>query len=422
MVFGNVRSIEQPTEKIRVGAEVLLLTKYEAFVGIKKLGVIANPTSVLPSSMEHIVDKMHEDSIQGLLPVELTAVFGPEHGFRGDHQAGSGGAKQTKDRQTNLTVYSTYGMKQTDLVGLIKKTGVDGIVFDIQDVGARYYTFIWTMFDMMCAAAATKNNFNFFVLDRPNPLGGETVRGPMLQSEYISGVGKVAGIPAVHGMTVGELAKYFNEKAMATCDVASSDIVQVVNLTVVQMEGWDTSKPFPTNQLPWVLPSPNMPTLETAMVYPGTCLLEGTSLSEGRGTTRPFQIIGAAYLDYTFSLELMDAVHSMCGVLVRETFFIPTFSKFAGNISAGVDITVTDPSCFDPMRLAVEILTLAKKHAPGNFSWINGNDVDILSGSNFTRIAIDEARSVDSIMSHYSLELQKSGFMEERKSVLLYPR
>ena len=116
MVLGNVRSIEQPAEKIRVGAEVLLLTKYEAFVGIKKLGVIANPTSVLPSSMEHIVDKMHEDSIQGLLPVELTAVFGPEHGFRGDHQAGSGGAKQTKDRQTNLTVYSTYGMKQTDLV------------------------------------------------------------------------------------------------------------------------------------------------------------------------------------------------------------------------------------------------------------------------------------------------------------------
>ena len=312
-------------------------------------------------------------------------------------------------------------MKQTDLVGLIKKTGIDGIVFDIQDVGARYYTFIWTMFDMMCAAAATKNNFNFFVLDRPNPLGGETVRGPMLQSEYISGVGKVAGIPAVHGMTVGELAKYFNEKAMATCDVASSNIVQVVNLTVVQMEGWDTSKPFPTNQLPWVLPNPNMHTANRYGI-PGNMLALKVPVSVKGGHNETLSNCGAAYLDYTFSLELMDAVHSMCGVIVRETFFIPTFSKFAGNISAGVDITVTDPSCFDPVRLAVEILTLAKKHAPEYFSWINGNDVDILSRSNFTRIAIDEARSVDSIISHYSLELQKSGFMEERKSFFLYPR
>ena len=157
----------------------------------------------------------------------------------------------------------------------------------------------------MCCCS-NQNNFNFFVLDRPNPLGGETVRGPMLQSEYISGVGKVAGIPAVHGMTVGELAKYFNEKAMATCDVASSDIVQVVNLTVVQMEGWDTSKPFPTNQLPWVLPSPNMPTLETHMVYPGTCLLEGTSLSEGNNETL------SNYWGGVFGLYLFSRIDGRC--------------------------------------------------------------------------------------------------------------
>ena len=411
---------------LRVGAEVLVSSGYGALQGMGNIGVIANPTSVLPRTMEHIVDRMHTDGQKGLLPGKLAAVFGPEHGFRGDHQAGSGGAKQVTDPQTNITVYSTYGVKTEALAPLITKSGVDGIVFDIQDVGSRYYTFIWTMYDMMCAAAKVKNGFRFVVLDRPNPLGGQVVRGPMLEEAYVSGVGKVAGIPAVHGMTVGELAKYFNENAMAKCDTSPSTNSPKVNLTVVRMEGWDPSGIFPTDQLPWVLPSPNMPTVQTAMVYPGMCFLEGSSLSEGRGTTKPFQILGAPYLSYTFSLELMNMVQTMpkklCGVLVRETFFIPTFSKFVGNVSAGVDITVTDPVCFDPFRLVLEVLTLAKKHAPGNFSWVNGNDIDILSGSNYTRTAIDGGRPVDEILAHYEAALAKSGFQEDRKAFLLYPR
>lgn len=411
---------------IQVGAEVLVSSQYEALVGLKRVGIIANPTSILPKSMEHIVDRMHRDAKAGRFPSNLTAVFGPEHGFRGDHQAGAGGKKETKDRQTNLTVYNTYGVETKDLVPLIQGVDLDAIIFDIQDVGSRYYTFIWTMFDMMCAAAAVKDGFHFYVLDRPNPLGGITVRGPMLEEAYVSGVGKVAGIPVVHGMTVGELANYFNDRAMGHCDTAPAmGIVPRVNLTVVRMVGWDSSNIFPGDKLPWVLPSPNMPTVQTALVYPGLCLLEGSSLSEGRGTTRPFQMIGAPYLSYTFSLDLMQMVQipaEMCGVLVREAFFIPTFSKFTGKINAGVDLTVTDPACFDPLRLVLEIFSLAKRHGGANFSWVNGNDIDILSGSNYTRIAIDEKRPVSEILSHYNSVLRASGFLDHRKQFLLYPR
>ena len=270
LVCGSVKS-----EKVSVGAEVLVSSQYDALRGIENIGIIANPTSVLPHTMEHLVDRMYQDQKGGLIPGKLHAVFGLNMAFRGDHQAGSAGDRQGKDKQTNLTVYSTYGLKAKDLVPLIRKTGVDGIIFDIQDVGSRYYTFMWTMYDMMCASAALKNGFKFVVLDRPNPLGGKIVRGPMLEEAFVSGVGKVAGIPAVHGMTVGELAKYFNANAMEKCETSTPSGTAKVNLTVVQMEGWNPSNIFPTNELPWVLPSPNMPTVQTALVYPGLCFWKG---------------------------------------------------------------------------------------------------------------------------------------------------
>ena len=177
---------------VRVGADVLVASGYKAVSGIRRLGIVANPTSVLPATLEHIVDRMHADG-----HANLVAVFGPEHGFRGDKQAGSGSATET-DPQTNLTVYNTYGATHAELVATISLAGLDGLVFDIQDVGARYYTYIWTMFDMMCAAATIRDGFRFVVLDRPNPLGGTTVRGPMLHTGYTSGVGKVP-IPVQHG-------------------------------------------------------------------------------------------------------------------------------------------------------------------------------------------------------------------------------
>lgn len=389
-----------------VGADAFVASGYAAVRGRSRVGVIADPTSVLPGTMQHLVDRMHSD---GHL-VNVSCVFGPEHGFRGDQQDGRGEASYN-DSSTGLTVYNTYGVSGEALSLLIAKSGVDALVFDIQDVGSRYYTFIWTMYDMMVAAATVQDGFPFIILDRPNPIGA-AVRGPMLHAGHMSFVGR-APIPTTHGMTVGELGELFGGEYIRRAARGAS-----VRVTVVRLRHYTRTWPFERLGLPWVLPSPNMPTIETARAYPGTCLLEATSLSEGRGTTRPFNIVGAPFLDWKFAAKLRARQRAIgaAGVLLRETFFIPTFSKHAGNLSAGVDLLVTDPMRFEPIRTAVEILVAARAYA--GFAW-RVADMDRLSGSNYTRLAVDAGASADEILAEHARDLAASGFEATRRRYLI---
>ena len=388
-----------------VGAEQLVSSGYAALRGYTRVGVIANPTSLLPATAEHIVDRMAADRAL----VNISCVFGPEHGFRGDQQDGKGTGSYI-DNRTGLQVFNAYGVSGAALAGLVETSKVDALVFDIQDVGSRYYTFVWTLYDFMAACASLRAGFPFVVLDRPNPIG-PMLRGPVLKPGFESFVGRAHGIPVTHGMTVGELASLFSGEYVGTGKVT---------VTTVPLRHWRRSQRFEDTGLPWVLPSPNMPTLETARIYPGTCLLEATSLSEGRGTTRPFSIVGAPFLDWQFGARLRRGSHAAArgerGALYRSAFFTPTFSKHAGNLSAGVDVLITEPATFDPMRTAIEVLVAARGYQ--GFAW-NVADIDRLSGSNYTRLAIDAGASIDAILAEFRSDLASSGFAATRRKHLI---
>src|SRR5918997_1806657 len=304
----------------------------------QRVGIITNPTGIL-TSLRNIVDVMHESGA-----VNIVGVFGPEHGFRGTAQAG-GSEGTFVDERTGLTVYDSYGANAAKMTQLFQTAGVETVVFDIQDVGARFYTYIWTMYTAMHPAVAT--GARFVVLDRPNPVGGQA-RGPMMTQAYTSGVGAEEIVQA-HGMTVGELARFFNGELLEA-DAGG----RVAQLDVVEVSGWRRDVPFAATGLPWVMPSPNMPTPDTALVYPGTCMFEGTNLSEGRGTTRPFELVGAPYVDHRWAERLAAA--DLPGVEFREAYFNPTFNKHVGVVCGGVQVYVTDPAAFDPVRTGVAML------------------------------------------------------------------
>jgi uncharacterized protein YbbC (DUF1343 family) len=403
--FGMLPLLAAPPARAIVGAEALVDSGYAALRGYARVGVIANPTSVLPTTAEHIIDRMVADRRL----VNISCVFGPEHGFRGDQQDGKGGRSYV-DNRTALPVYNSYGVSGQSLAALVAESKVDVIVFDIQDVGARYYTFVWTLFDFMVACATLRPGFPIVVLDRPNPIG-PALRGPILKPGYESFVGRAAGMPTTHGMTVGELAGLFSgEYVRARAGNAT------VNVTTVPLQRWRRSDRFETLNISWVLPSPNMPTLETARTYPGTCMLEGTTLSEGRGTTRPFNIVGAPYLDWNFAALLRQRTATHAGFLLREVFFIPTFSKHVGNLSAGVDVLVTEPLLFDPIRVGIEVLVAARRYK--GFAWL-ASDIDRLTGSNWTRLAIDRGVGTEEILAEYQRDLERSGFAKTRARYLL---
>jgi len=261
---------------LRTGFERLAAGGYALLAG-ERVGVVTNPTGITRNA-RHIVDVMHADD-----RVNLTAVFGPEHGFRGTAQAG-GSEGRYDDPATGLPVHDTYLKSGRALADIFTASEVDTVVFDIQDVGARFYTYIWTLYDCMEAAALAGKRF--VVLDRPNPVTGRQALGPVLHQEFASFVGR-RPIAQAHGMTVAELARLFNERFLE----------RRVRLDTVLMTGWRRSDFYDASGLPWVPPSPNMPTPDTALVYSGTCLFEGTNLSEGRGTTRPFELLGAEGID-----------------------------------------------------------------------------------------------------------------------------
>ncbi|WP_405852749.1 DUF1343 domain-containing protein [Streptomyces sp. NBC_00090] len=380
--------------RVRTGFERLAADGYALLAG-ERVGVVTNPTGITADA-RHVVDVMHADE-----RVDLVAVFGPEHGFRGTAQAG-GSEGRYDDPATGLPVYDTYLKSGQPLADVFTASGVDTVVFDIQDVGARFYTYIWTLYDCMVAAALAGKRF--VVLDRPNPVTGRAALGPVLDRAFATFVGREP-IAQAHGMTVAELALLFNAEFLAA----------PVALETVRMTGWRRTELFDATGLPWVPPSPNMPTPDTALVYSGTCLFEGTNLSEGRGTTRPFELLGAEGIDRRWA-ETANAL-GLPGVRFREAYFAPTFSKFQGKTVGGVQLHVHDRDSFDPVRTGIGLLVTARRSWSG-FAWRADHWIDKLTGSTGVRTLIDAGADTDEVVGAWETGL--TAFRAVREEYLLY--
>jgi uncharacterized protein YbbC (DUF1343 family) len=345
--------------------------------------------------------------------VELAALFGPEHGVRGDAQYMAAVAGE-RDPHTGVPVHSLYGASEASLrpaPGQLE--GLDALVFDVQDVGTRWYTYQATM--MLCLEAAAAAHLAFVVLDRPNPVGGLAVEGPRLRPGFESFCGR-HDLAVRHGLTVGELARLF--RAELRLEVA---------LEVVPCEGWRRGARFRETGLPWVLPSPNMPTPETALVYPGTSQLEGTNLSEGRGTTRPFELVGAPWLDGArLAREL--AAERLPGVVFRPASFVPTWDKHAGVRCHGVELAVRDPERFLPFRTGLAVVLHARRQDPARFAWrseayefVAGIPAfDLLCGSARERVAIEAGAGLADLVRGFAPE--ERAFRRRRVPYLRYHR
>jgi uncharacterized protein YbbC (DUF1343 family) len=384
---------EKKKQKVSPGIEVLLKEEKNVLSG-KKVGLITNPTGI-DSKLTSIVDLLHDDP-----DINLTALFGPEHGVRGDAQAGAS-IEYYIDEKTGLPVYSLYGKTKKPTPEMLKD--VEVLVFDIQDVGTRYYTYIYTMAYAM--EAAKENDIPFIVLDRPNPQGGESVDGPVLEPEFSSFVG-LYPIPLKHGMTVGELATLFNKEFKIGAD-----------LKVIKMKGWKRDMDYDDTGLPFVLPSPNMPAVSTTFVYPATGLIEGTNVSEGRGTTKPFELIGAPYINGDELAGKLNALR-LPGVKFRAASFTPTFSKHAGKLSHGVEIYITDREQFKAVPTGLHIIKTIQDLYPGDFEFLAANNFNLLIGNGWIMSRIKEGSTVNEILKEY--QVKQDAFKKVRKNYLLY--
>jgi uncharacterized protein YbbC (DUF1343 family) len=394
---------EDASGRVRTGFDALAAADYRQLKG-KRVGVISNPTGVT-AKLQHEVDVMFASKA-----VNLIAVFGPEHGFRGTSQAGQG-EDYFIDPKTGLPVYNAYN-DADKMKDYFKELKLDTIVFDIQDVGARFYTYIWTLYLAMEAAA--DNGIEFMVLDRPNPCTARDAYGPILHKEVASFVG-LKPISQRHGLTVGELAGLYNGEFIP------DSVGKPVDLKVMRMSGWNRRMAYADTGLPWIPPSPNMPTTDTARVYSGMCLFEASALSEGRGTTTPFQTVGAPDIDHHWEQALTKL--DLPGVRFREAYFVPTFSKWESKTCGGVEVHVTDYRRFDPIRTALAMIIAQRKVYP-KYGWrteANPGDtpwIDKLTGSDQVRKDIEAGKDVDEVMDGWSKEL--SAFRDVRDKYLLY--
>ena len=387
LVLGAVPAFGQTI----AGLEVLL-TEQQALVAGKRIGLITNHTGV-DRQMNHAIDLIRKAP-----GARLTALFAPEHGIRGLVQAG-GKVADTVDERSGVKVYSLYGAVRRPTPEMLAE--VDVLVYDIQDVGARFYTFISTMGEGMDAAA--EKGIPFIVLDRPNPLADLRVEGRMMDMSYKSFVGAYP-IPARFGMTPGELAGFYRDR-----------MEKKVDLKVVKMRNWKRSTWYDQTGLAWIPPSPNIPSLTAAIVYPGTCLIEGTNVSEGRGTTTPFEIIGAPWIDgYKLADELRKA--NLPGILFRPAGFTPTFSKYQGEVCQGVQLHVVDRDRFEPVRTALHLLKALKQLWPDKFQW--RSSLDRLSGSDDVRLALERGDTPEQIVESWSAALKE--YEEVRRGYFLY--
>nr|WP_256522672.1 DUF1343 domain-containing protein [Halobacillus sp. A5] len=380
-------------KNFQLGVEALLEDEKDLIEG-KNVGLITNPTGV-DKDLNSIVDILHEDP-----DVNLTALYGPEHGVRGSAQAGEYVEYYT-DEQTGLPVYSLYGETRKPTPDMLED--VEVLLFDIQDVGTRFYTYIYTMAYAM--EAAQENDIPFVVLDRPNPLSGDKVEGPVLEEEYKSFVGNYE-IPLRHGMTVGELSKLFNEEFEIGAD-----------LTVVEMNKWKRNMYYDDTPLEFVAPSPNMPTTDTALVYPGAALIEGTNVSEGRGTSQPFELIGAPFINSTELAEEMNDLN-LPGVTFRAASFTPTFSKHQSVLSNGVEIHVEHEESYQPVETGLHLVKTIHDMYPEDFEFRTDGFFNNLIGNGWVQEAIENGESVEEIQAEWEDELNE--FKEVREQYLLY--
>lgn len=340
----------------------------------KRVGIIANHTGY-DSQGRHIVDVL-----RAMPGVQVTALFSPEHGFRGTEEAGASIDNRT-DAATGLPILSLYGKTRKPTPQML--ADVDVLVFDIQDVGARFYTYLYTM--SLAMEAAAECGKRFVVLDRPNPLGGVRIEGPILEPQFATFVG-LYPIPVRYGLTVGELARMINGEGWLAGKVKA-------DLTVVPLTGWRRDMWYDKTGLPFIKPSPNMPDLETATLYPGLCLLEGTNLSEGRGTPKPFRQFGAPWIDANALTARLNAL-GLVGLRFAPTSFTPTSSKHQGQACQGVEITLVDRDRIEPFWAGVLIVNELCRMYPNQFEW-NASHFDRLCGTDTIRKAIAGGTSVE---------------------------
>lgn len=394
--------VKHQQNKVKLGLERLLGEQVSTLKNLR-IGLICNQASV-NHQYQHAADLFYDNPA-----INLTALFGPQHGIRGDVQDNMIETSHSIDKITGLPVYSLYSETREPTIQMM--SNIDALVFDLQDIGCRVYTFIYTMANAMkvCAQIGKK----FIICDRPNPINGIDIEGNLLEIGHESFVGQYP-IPMRHGLTVGELGKFFNKEYKINCD-----------LEVIEMEGWEREFYYDDTDAPWVMPSPNMPTVETAVVFPGTVYLEGTQISEGRGTTRPFEIIGAPFIDANMLHEALNSLE-LAGVIFRQVAFLPTFQKHANQICEGIFLHVSNREIFKPVITGIAVIKTIFDLYPEDFKWkqtpyeyvYDRNPFDVIAGTTKTRESFEQGKTIKEIQADWLAG--ESEFCKLHEKYLLY--
>ena len=397
------QTMEPAPTPIKTGAQHVIDSNFEAMIG-KRIGLIVNHTAQVDSV--HLIDWVHQSE-----QVTLSALFGPEHGLRGLEEAGKK-VSDGFDDETGVPVYSLYGKNRKPSVEVLKK--LDMLVFDIQDIGARFYTYISTMGLAMQAAAEA--SIPFVVLDRPNWIGGEQVSGFVTKADQTSFVGQYP-IPIMHGLTVGELAEMIKGEAYLSG-------LNNLDLRVVPVHGWSRDLQWPDTNLPWIKTSPNIPTFETALVYPGACLIEGTTVSEGRGTYSPFLMLGAPWIDQHALADTLNT-RGLPGVRFEPVAFTPkaipgmaSKPKHEGVEVHGIQYQITDRKTFDPVVAGIHVIHAFYHATPEGIDFFRSASLDRLAGTDQLRVLLESGASPDTIITTWQQEL--TDFLERRSVYLRY--
>lgn len=390
--------------RVQTGLETLL-NEFPEKIRNARIGVVCHPASV-DAELRHALDLLQA------VGARIVAIFGPEHGARGEAQDMEDVEDVPLDPRLGVPVHSLYGATFESLTPRREQLqGLDALVIDLQDVGARYYTFVWTM--ALCMEAAGAVGVRVLVCDRPNPLDGLTTEGNLIKAGFESFVG-LHPLPNRHGLTPGEIARYVQRRRGVECD-----------LEILLLRGWRREMVFEDTGLPWVYPSPNMPTVDTALVYPGMCLVEATELSEGRGTCRPFEVAGAPGIDpEALAAELSG--QNLGGCRFRPLYFRPKFQKHAGGTCGGVQIHVTDRRRFDSYATGIAFLQSVKRVAPEVFAWrakpyefvADVPAIDLLAGDDRLRLALERGADLTELASQWAQE--RAEFEEIRREAFLY--
>ncbi|MFC1726117.1 exo-beta-N-acetylmuramidase NamZ domain-containing protein [candidate division KSB1 bacterium] len=390
--------------ELQNGVDVLFKDNFDLIKG-KRVGLVCNHTALLKNGT-HLVDML-----ENLKDVELVSIFSPEHGFTGDIEAGER-IESGQNSEKNIKIWSLYGKITKPTEEMLEE--IDVLIYDIQDIGARFYTYTSTM--AMSMEAAAENGKKFVILDRLNPIGGKIIEGPVLNKGFSSFVG-LFEIPVRYGLTIGEFAKMINEEGWLKNGVKA-------DLEVVKVKNWKRSRTALDYNLNWIKPSPNIPDIETALIYPGLCLLEGINISEGRGTMTPFKVIGAPWIDPKRLLDELENFN-IKGVKFENIEYIPedikgmaVNPKYEGEICRGIKISVTNPAVFKSLYNGICIIYSIRKLFPEEFQWRKSLYIDKLWGSDSFRKMIDEQKTPEEIIRFYNKELES--FNTFREKYLLY--